>query len=245
MPGKTVVTANRDLAAILFEWVGEDANILHLPLEYYSKIPETKMEHDLKSTLPGYEFIIHGNLRNARFFVGRMKENNLLKDVQNKISLAVDEPTAQFLENEKIPAILPVKSGKPIDLLEFMLRSTKEGASLYPAVEGETEEMPALLKELDMPVTEIAVCRQDKVPGSDLKLFRKLITKEPVDAILIHNRSALTRIRTAFPDLDLKQHRLISGSPGVTNKLIEEGLEPFKEAAGTWKSIRQIIFEYY
>ena len=236
-----LVTANRDLAAELFEEEAQTANMIHLPLEAYSENTDSNIAARVIEKSASFEFVLHGNLLNTRFFITWMIREKMLAAFQNLVHLAVDEPTAAFLESEGIPAILPKKEGKPIDVLEFLLRISKEGASLYPSREGETEEMPALLKELDLPVLEFIVCRERTISESELQAYRERVSKESFSYILIHNRSSLTRLRTAFPGLDLKKFSLLSGSPGVTKRLIEEGLEPVREASGTWASIRKLI----
>lgn len=241
MNEKILVTANRDLAAVLFDEPSIKPALKHLPLETYTESIDEHVAGKLTSNTDGFEFVIHGNLLNTKFISDWMIRNGLTKIFRKKVHLAVDEATANFLEKSNIPAILPKNGGKPIDVLEFMLRISKQGVSVYPSAEGKQEEMPALLQELDMPVIEFTVCREVNVPGKNLKRFRHEISQGEFSHILIHNRSSLTRTRTAFPDLDLKRYGLISGSAGVTQKLIEDGFEPVAEAAGTWLSICETI----
>ncbi|MDX1590687.1 MAG: hypothetical protein R3283_01915, partial [Balneolaceae bacterium] len=234
-------TANRDMAAELFENPDPSLSILHVPLESYSAWIDKELESEVTKRMDEFKFVLHGNLRNTRFFTNWMNKQKLAEKFRKMVHLAVDAPTAAHLESAGLPAIQPKQEGKAIDVLEFMLRISREGLSLYPAIEGEQEELPALLGELDLPVVEFTVCREDRVSESDLKTFRNQVDKEEFSHILIHNRGALTRIRTAFPGLNLKKSGLISGSPGVTTRLIEEGLEPLREASGTWISIREIL----
>lgn len=243
MKENILITANRDLAAELFDGAEDFVNLIHLPLEAYEEQTDSEIATRLIEKPDAFEFVLHGNLLNTRFFMQWVKSEGMLPVFQDLIHLAADSPTAAFLESEGIPAILPKVGGKPIDVLEFMLRISKKGASLYPAREGEQEEIPALLTELDMPVIEFTVCRERTLSESELAQYRKQSADESFSYILIHNRGALTRLRTVFQQLNLKKFRIISGSPGVTNRLIEEGLEPVLEAGGTWASIREIIAE--
>jgi hypothetical protein len=229
------------MAAELFDDQVQTLSLTYMPLESYSAWMDKEIEEQLIKRLDEFQFVLHGNLRNTRFFATWVQSKGLTESFQNMVHLAVNAATAAQLESVGLPAIQPKKGGKPIDILEFMLRISMEGLSLYPALEGKKEELPALLGELDLPVFEFPVCREVRVPEENLEEFRKRITERNFSHILIHNRSALTRIRTAFPDLDLKKSGIISGSPGVTTKLIEEGLEPVREASGTWTSIREIL----
>lgn len=241
MKEKILITASRDLASVLFDEPSINMALFHLPLETYTEQINKEESDELAKNLDRFEFVIHGNLRNARFFSDWMIRSDLANEFQKLVHLAVDEPTAKFLEKNSIPAILPGKRGKAIDVLEFMLRISKEGASVYPSAEGEQEEMPALLQELELPVLEFTVCGEIPIAFRHLDQFRNVLSKADFSHILIHNRGSLTRIRTAFPELELMNYRLISGSPGVTQRLIKEGLEPVEEAAGSWLSIRDLI----
>src|SRR5690625_5566786 len=46
------------------------------------------------------------------------------------------------------------------DILEFLLRISTQGNVLYPTTDQHTEEIPGLLKELKMGVTEFTVCAE-------------------------------------------------------------------------------------
>jgi hypothetical protein len=232
-------TANPDSAATL----PAVTRLLQLPLQHFSAHVNTEESRIVKNTLEGFTFIIHGNLRNARYFVEWMQQNDLLLNVQNRINLAVDKPTSDFLEREKIPAVLFRENGKPIDVLEFMLRISKQGSTLYPTTDSKTEEMPGLLKELEMPVCEFTVCRETTISEVLLNEYRERVSQANLKAILFHNRSSITRIKTAFPELNFDHYMLISGSPGVTEKLREDGHLPDIEADGSWHSIAEVVEE--
>jgi len=235
-----LITADRDVAAPLFELIGDN---LHLPLEHYEYFIEPGSDSALSEALDQITFIIYGNLRNARYFLEWVESQGKLGSVQKKINLVHDRAAASFLEKESIPAILPRENARPIDILEFLLRISKEGSTLYPTKDNRTEEMPGLLQELEMPVSEYTVCREVTVSGELLAEYRKKISEKQFDSILIHNRSSLTRMKTAFPDLNLSEFKLIAGSQGVAEKLAEDGLEPVVRAHGTWHSIAMAIQE--
>jgi uroporphyrinogen-III synthase len=241
MKGKILVTANRDLASVLFDEADVKPLLKHLPLETYTEHIDVEGSAKITGNPNLFQFVIHGNLRNTRFFLDWMTRNGLTEIFQKMVHLTVDKPTAKFLEKNHIPAILPAMGRKPIDILEFMLRISREGAAIYPSSDGEQEEMPALLQELDMPVYEFTVCREVPITEDNLNRFRNEISNARFSHILIHNRSSLTRLRTAFPELDLKKYELISGSAGVSRKLTEDGLEPVAEADGTWLSVCETI----
>ena len=242
MTGKVLVTANRDLGAQFFDTI-QSEHILQFSLENYTSFISKEKEDALLNSLDTLTFIIHGNLLNAKYFVEWMNSQSLLATIQHRIHLTVDQLTADFLERKKIPAIVFRNTGNPIDVMEFMLRISKQGKSLYPTADGKTEEMPALLKELDMPVFEFPICKERSLAKEELKEFRDTVKKKPIEGILIHNRSALTRIKTALPDLNLADYKLISGSTGVTQKLHEEDLNPVIQAEGNWLYIADVVKE--
>jgi hypothetical protein len=233
-----LVTANRDLAAGFFEQAN---GLLHLSLEEYETFTIDEESDAASLAFNRFTFIIYGNLRNARYFMNWAERTGNTAQIQNRINLVLDLPTSRFLEKKGIPAILPRKNARPIDLLEFLLRITKEGSTLYPTTDNHTEEMPGLLKELEMPVSEFTVCREVSLSADLLEDYRERLSKADLDYILIHNRSSYTRIKTAFPDLNLSEYKLIAGSQGVTEKLAEEGLVPDAQAHGTWLSIAKVI----
>ncbi|NIU07814.1 MAG: hypothetical protein GWN81_02915, partial [Phycisphaerae bacterium] len=74
------------------------------------------------SQLEQFENIVHGSKRNARFFIEKVKDLDLLEEVREQLNLAMDQYTADYLEREGIPAIHPQAQGKAINLMEFMLR---------------------------------------------------------------------------------------------------------------------------
>ncbi|MEX0647630.1 MAG: hypothetical protein WEA56_15280 [Balneolaceae bacterium] len=235
-------TANEDLAAPLFQFDAvKKTGLLHLPLETYEYYPEPEEGAVIQDKLDDFAFVVHANLRNARYFLQWVEERHLLKQVQQRVNLAADEPTAVFLEDKEIPAILPRKDAKPIDVLEFLLRISRDGSTLYPTTDQKTGEIPGLLQELEMPVNEFTICRETSVPPVKLEKYRKRVISADVKSVLFHNRTSILRIRKAFPELDLSSIQRIAGSKGVAEKLKEEGLEADVQAHGSWASIAGVL----
>lgn len=216
-------------------------SVLHLPLEQYESYIQREESDALTSLLQSFTFVVHGSLRNAMFFIEWVDEHGQFSTVQEQVHFVMDTPTAKYLEKREIPAIMPRDGAKPIDIMEFMLRISKEGKTLYPTPDGKAEEMPGLLQELQLPISEFTVCREKNLEPDQLKIYRKRLEKESPDGILFHNRASLTRTKAAFPDLNLRELVILSGSPGVTKALTEMGVEPAYEARGSWPSIQKII----
>ncbi len=237
-----LITANQDLAAPLFKSTSVPSDkVLHLPLELF-RYKSIKKESDyVLEHFSSYSFIIHGNLRNARFYVEWLHRNKAISDAQQIANLVLDKPTSEFLEQNKIPAIMPKKDAKPIDLLEFMIRISKEGISLYPSSKNKAEEMPGLLKELDMTVHEFVVCEEKQVSESTLDNYLAELSSASIDTVLFHNRSSVIRTLTAFPDLPYSSLKLVAGSNGAEKKMEEEDLTADQKANGTWKSIAELL----
>lgn len=241
-----LITASPTLCApMLHECENNKDIFVHLPLEEFTAEVENEESTSVKENKDEFSFIIYGNLRNAQFFVDWMNKNNVMEPFKNAVHLALDKPTAEFLEEQSIPAIMPREKAKPIDLLEFMLRISREGKSLYPCTDQKAEEMPGLLQELQMDVVEFSVCKEKSLDSTRLDALRKEVENRDISAVLFHNRSSVTRIKTAFPDIDLHGKKIISGSPGVTKSLIDLGIEPNYEAEGNWYSIGELIEEKF
>jgi hypothetical protein len=88
-----------------------------------------------------------------------------------------------------------------------------------------------------MPIAEFTVCREISLDEGQLSSYRKTVYETDIDSVLVHTRSAFTRIKTAFPDLDLSQKKVIAGSPGVDELLRSEGVTPASVAYGSWISL--------
>lgn len=241
-----LITASPTLCAPMLHEFGNKKDILiHLPLEEFTAEVDNEESTLVKEAKDEFSFVIYGNLRNAQFFVEWMNNNNVMEPFKNAVHLALDKPTAEFLEEQAIPAIMPREKAKPIDLLEFMLRISREGKSLYPCTDQKAEEMPGLLQELQMDVVEFSVCKEKSLNSVRLNAYRNEVENRDISAVLFHNRSSVTRIKTAFPDIDLHAKKIISGSPGVTKSLIDLGIEPNYEAEGNWYSIGELIEEKF
>ncbi|MFU8811742.1 MAG: uroporphyrinogen-III synthase [Balneolaceae bacterium] len=211
--------------------------LLPLPLEQYEPFVYKEEAALICAHAPDFSFVVHGNLRNARYFSSWMVENGLTETFSKAVHLVTEKAAAELLENAGIPAIMPREHASAIDLLEFMLRISREGHTLYPCPETAAEEMPGLLQELQMEVTEFTVCRERELEREQLTAMREELDQHQVGAVLFHNRASVNRTEIAFPELDLNRVLRISGSAGVTAALTKRGLEPHKQADGSWKEI--------
>jgi uroporphyrinogen-III synthase len=241
---KILITVSADSCGNLKHLIDQKSDrIMHLPLENYQSAIRKEESDEVKSGIDSFSFAVYGCLRNAVHFMEWVNENELLPEIQEIVHFTIDQPTADFLENHGIPSIMPRENAAPIDILEFMLRISREGKTLYPSVDGKAEEMPALLKELHMEVAEFTVCEETNLDPAVLNEYNQKMDNHPPDAVLFHNRSSITRTKTAFPSLDLMQATVLAGSPGVTKSLADLGIEPDYEAEGTWLSIQNIVEE--
>lgn len=240
--GRLLVTAS-SMACGDMKYLLEDIpnKLLHLPLESYEATTEKMASGMLKKNVDNFSFVIYGTLRNAIYFEEWMSSNDLLTDFQNLVHFSLDRPTSDYLESRGIPAIQPRQHARPIDILEFMLRISREGKTLYPACSNKAEEMPGLLQELEMDVAEFTVCQEKGLNPEDVQSLRERTSDAEISAVLFHNRSAVTRTLAAFPKLNVKKLTVFSGSAGVTQHLISKGIEPHYEAEGSWPSIEQLI----
>lgn len=225
------------------ELLGPEAvkNLLHVPLErtrYYTFEAEEKLIAD---SLGDYTFTIYGGLKNARYFLEYVKKQNLKEQVLNQIHLVTDNPTREFLEENGIPAILPRERAKGIDILEFLLRISTQGNVLYPTTDQHTEEIPGLLKELKMAVTEFTVCAERSLTQEELDSARREVEEEKPDGVIFHDRTSVNRVRIAFPELALEKVHIISASRGVTELLEAEGISVDQEAEGSWFALAELL----
>lgn len=240
--GKLLVTAPANACGNMKYTLEEGSDLfLHLPLESYKATTDKVASGMLKKNVDNFAFVIYGNLRNAIYFEEWMSAHQLLSDFQNLVHFSLDRPTSDFLELKAIPAIQPRQHAKPIDILEFMLRISREGKTLYPSCSNKAEEMPGLLQELEMDVAEFIVCEEVGLDTENVEFLRESISGEDLSAVLFHNRSAVTRTFAAFPDLKANKLTVYSGSAGVTQHMIGMGIEPHYEAEGSWPSIEQLI----
>lgn len=242
---KALFTANEDVATSFLKKIDESKSwqVLHLPLENYSYSVSKEEEELVLEKLDSFSFIIHGNLRNTRFFTKWVRENGTLEQVQNIVHLVTNQATVDFLGDFDIPAVMPREEARPIDIIEFMLRISREGTVLYPTTDQRDEEVPGLLQELEMPVVEFQVCQEETLASESLEHYRERVSDNSFDSVIFHSRSAVTRIQTAFPELDFSEIECISSGQAVTQKLQESGIEPDVEAQGSWRSLLSTLNE--
>lgn len=236
-------TANEDVAASFLNAIRNSKGweLLHLPLENYSYSIDLEEEEIVSEKMSSFSYIIHGNLRNARFFIQWVTEMNILEEVRNIVHLVPNQASVDFLAEYEIPAVMPREDARPIDIIEFMLRITREGAVLYPTTDEKDEEVPGLLKELEMPVVEFQVCKEDSLAAKTLQEYRKKVHATNLDTVIFHSRSSVTRIQAAFPELDFNKLDCISSGQAVTQKLLESNISPALEARSSWRSLLAIL----
>lgn len=241
---KILITVSADSCGNLKKLIDQKSGrILHFPLENYQSVIRKGESDEVKNQLGTFSFAVYGCLRNAVHFMDWVNDNRLLPAIQEIVHFTMDRPASEFLEKNGIPSIMPRENAAPVDILEFMLRISREGKTLYPAVDGKAEEMPGLLKELEMEVVEFTVCEEENLSTETLSKYKKKMKACKPDAVLFHNRSSVTRTIAAFPGFALKQATVISGSAGVTQSLVDLGIEPDYEAEGTWLSIQNVLEE--
>lgn len=216
---------------------------LHYPLERYEAVEDDEEILDTLELLDEFENIVYGSKRNARFFVEKIKEFEKLDEARNRLNLAVDQHTADYLESEGIPAVHPHSDGKSIDLMEFMLRIRRIGETLYPCGDKTAEDLPGLLQELDVPVEQLVLFTLEGPKEENLKEYRKDLSAHEPEVIVFHSRRSVNRITAAFPNLDFDKPAVLSGDKAVSEKLETEGIKPDLQAKGSWSSILQKIEE--
>lgn len=237
-----LITAEQDEADILINGLYDvDITPVHLPLEQYKHATDKHQQESMMQSLDKFQFVIYGSMRNARHFITWMDHSGSLDEFQQKIHLVMNEPEAAFLESSGIPAIMPREGASAIDIMEFLLRISVDGAVLYPCAEESSEEMPGLLQELEMNVLEFIVCRSVPFERQVVQEKREQVQSRKPDAVLFHSRGSVTRTKAAFPDIDLSLSTLIAASRGVAGKLEQEGYEADYIASGSWKSVLATI----
>lgn len=241
-----LITAETDEAHQLIEALNAlKKEPLHLPLEKY-RFALDRLQHELLiEELERFRFVIYGGKRNARFFLTWVEQSGLLDEMKNKIHLVMNQSEADMLEEAGIPAILPRDGASAIDMLEFMLRISQQGAVIYPCAEESSEEIPGLLQELEMPVIEFTVCRSEPMNREEVEKRRAQLERVKPGAVLFHSRGSVIRTKTAFPSMDLSGSTLIAASAGVAGKLEQEGLRADLTAAGSWRSVLELIQDGY
>ncbi|MDX1585530.1 MAG: hypothetical protein R3222_02255, partial [Balneolaceae bacterium] len=105
IPGTTVlVTAavedSREIMQLLEE---KSEEVYHFPLEKYVPVEDKSDIEETFTQLAEFENIVHGSLRNARYFIREVESLGRIKDVRNILNLTLDEDTATFLEESGVP----------------------------------------------------------------------------------------------------------------------------------------------
>lgn len=230
-----------DSAEVLGLLEEKDAELMHFPLEHYRPVPDKTDIEETFNQLDEFENIIYGSLRNARYFIDQVESCEKKGAVRKRLNLTLDEETAEFLEEAGIPAVCTYAGGKSINLVEFMLRLRRMGATLYPCGSHKKEEIPGFLEELDIPVKELELFDLEG-PGEDKLLsFRKEIARPEPGVIFFHSRRSVTRTLAAFPDIHYGDATVISADKGVTKKLEDKGITVSHEAEGNWESIVDLL----
>lgn len=232
--------AAEDSEEILRQLEDRDIPALHLPLEHFVPVEDASTAEEVLARLDAYENIVHGNRRNARFFLEAVEEHGKLAEVRERLNLTIDREAADFLEERGVPAVCAPGEVKAINLLEFMLRLRRLGPTLYPCG-PQTEEIPGLLQELDIPVEELALFDLKGPSEEQLASYRKKLDEEKVSAVVFHSRRSVTRTLAAFPGLDYETVTVISADKGITKKLKENGIEADEEGAGSWESVAELL----
>lgn len=242
MSTQVLLTAAKEDTESAFELLEEKgAEVVHFPLEkYIPKEDETAIKKELNA-LDKYENIVFGNKRNAHFFIKVSKKYDKIEAVRNCVNLTMNEETSQLLEAEGIPAICTYAEKKPIDLIEFMLRLQRFGATLYPCGSHQTEEVPGFLVELDIEVNELKLFDLEGPDKEELTNYQKKIKADPPEAVVFHSRRSVTRTLTAFENLNFENIKVISADKGISKKLEDNDVSVDAEAEGSWESIAELI----
>lgn len=214
---------------------------LHLPLERYVPLSDLSRVKESLSESARCDQIAYANLRNARFFIGAVRETGQMEEVKQRVNLAQDPRTAAWLEEQGIPAIHPPAAGKAIDLMEFLLRLRRTGGTLYPCGKETAEELPGLLRELDMPVEELVLFQLEGPGNEKLEEYRQIVSRRQIGAVVFHSRRSVIRTFAAFPELDPETLTVISADSGITEKLKEKGITADREADGSWSSLVELM----
>ncbi|MCC5940488.1 MAG: uroporphyrinogen-III synthase [Balneolaceae bacterium] len=241
---KILFTAHQDtLPEFLSAGTTLRESILHLPLETYHYDVDDEMHNEVERELDKFAYVIHGSRLHARYFIRWMREYGQSDRVQQLVHLVMDQPTADILEEYQIPAIKPRDDARPIDLIEFLLRISYEGNILYPSGDQKTDEIPGLLIELELPFAEFQVFSEESLDRKKLDDYRKQVSSNEIAGVIFHNESSITRVKTAFPDLDLTKTSIISAGGRVTRKLTQMGYKNITDGKGSWKKIQELALK--
>lgn len=235
---KLLITADAHFAAPLLNKLRNlPVHPIHLPLESFTVRNDGSFGRQFHSALSQISFISYENLRNAFFFLKWCDTNGFRDHLNQFIHLCIDHTTAEFLESENIPAILPRPGAKAIDLLEFILRISKEGVVLSPGTMNRKQELPGLLQELELPFIEYDVCEEENINSHTVDSYQKIISEKKPDIILFHSKSSVNRTEAVFPELMSDNVIRIAANAGTAQKLNNKGYRPDEIANGTWPSV--------
>lgn len=238
-----LTAATEDTEIIRSQLEKQKVTVLHYPLEQYQALEGDEEILDTLELLDEFENIVHGSKRNARFFVEKVNEYDKLDEVRNRLNLALNQHTAEYLEEEGIPAVHPHSDGKAIDLMEFMLRVRRIGETLYPCGDKTAEDLPGFLRELDIPVEELVLFTLEGPEEEELGKYRKDLAAHRPEVVIFHSRRSVNRMLAAFPNLNYGDTHVISGDKAVTEKLATEDIDVDMQAEGSWNSILEKIEE--
>lgn len=238
-----LTAAAEDTELIRSKLEEHELSILHYPLERYEAVEDNAKVLDTLELLDEFENIVHGSKRNARFFVDFVKEYDKVDAARNQLNLAQNQHTADYLEEEGIPAVHPHSDGKAIDLMEFMLRIRHIGETLYPCGDKTAEDLPGFLRELDIPVQELVLFTLEGPKEEELQKYQKEIAAHEPKVIVFHSRRSVNRILAAFPHLNFGQSHIVSGDQAVSDKLGKEEITVDAQAEGSWSSIEEKVLE--
>ncbi|TVR15414.1 MAG: hypothetical protein EA391_10750 [Balneolaceae bacterium] len=240
--GKILFTAHPDtVPEIITSGTTTGTALLHLPLETYYYSIDEEMHAKVERKLDLYAYVIYGSRLHAHYFLRWAKEYGQLERIQNLVNLVMDQPAATYLEQFHIPAVKPKDNARSIDLIEFLLRISHEGAVLYPTGDHKTDEIPGLLIELEMPFTEFQVFSEDSLDRETLEDYRNQVRNSGLKAILFHNESSILRVQTAFPHLNLATLKLIAAGGRVSRKLQKAGFKDVIDLNGDWNKLPEVV----
>ena len=218
-----------------------EIELLHFPLERYVPVDDQSDINETFDQLSQFENIIYSNLTNARYFMHQVEALDKMEAVRQRLNLTMDEETATFLEDSGVPAVCTYAGGKSINLVEFMLRLRRMGATLYPCGSHRKEDIPGFLEELDIPVKELELFDLMGPKNEELENYRNALSKKQPEVVIFHSRRSVNRTLAAFPDLDFESIRIISADKGISRKLSEKNIVVDDEAEGSWESISEIF----
>jgi uroporphyrinogen-III synthase len=238
-----LTAANEDTEVFRSKLKEESISVLHYPLERYEALQDNADILDALENLEEYENIVHASKRNAQFWIAWLQEFDKMKEARNQLNLALNQHTADYLEEQGIPAVHPHSEGKAINLLEFMLRIKRIGKTLYPCGDKTPEDLPALLRELEMEVNELVLFTLEGPEEHKLETYRKDFAAHQPKFVIFHSRRSVNRTLAAFPNANFSDPYIISADQAVTDKLEKEEIGVDEQAEGSWASILEKVKE--